>query len=177
MAAYYRVFFKEEQKLKFVWIFLFLAILSFIFLFYVLFQQLILHKPWGSEPMPDSGLILVNIIIPLFLFSFYLIFRNSKLIIEVKEDGIYLRYPPQIIKNQIFKFENIEKYYLRNYNAIKEYGGRGAKAIRPKAGISYSVSGNKGIQLILLDGTKILIGTQKAQEFLMAIKKGKSKRI
>ena len=103
MAAYYRVFFKEEQKLKFVWIFLFLAILSFIFLFYALFQQLILHKPWGSEPMPDSGLILVNIIIPLFLFSFYLIFRNSKLIIEVKEDGIYLRYPPQIIKNQIFK--------------------------------------------------------------------------
>jgi hypothetical protein len=56
------------------------------------------------------------------------------------------------------------------------YGGWGIK--RGIGGLAYNVSGNQGLQLVLTDGRKILIGTQKPEQFINAMSSaGKIKRI
>jgi hypothetical protein len=52
---------------------------------------------------------------------------------------------------------------VRKYSPIKEYGGWGFR-YGFKNGKAYNISGNMGLQLILKNGDRILIGTQKPEE-------------
>ncbi|NOR28731.1 MAG: hypothetical protein GQ540_09425, partial [Lutibacter sp.] len=55
--------------------------------------------------------------------------------------------------------------YIRNYDAIFEYGGWGVKfSFRKKKGKSFTTKGDIGLQLELNSGRKILIGTQQKEE-------------
>ncbi|MBK5210456.1 MAG: hypothetical protein JJE44_13285 [Flavobacteriaceae bacterium] len=67
-------------------------------------------------------------------------------------------------------WEAISKCYVRNYNAIFEYGDWGLKfSFRKSRGKSFTVKGNIGLQIALLNGNKILIGTQKKEEIQRTI--------
>jgi len=61
----------------------------------------------------------------------------------------------------------------REYKPIREYGGWGIRYVI--GGIAYNVYGNKGVQLILKNKKKVLVGTQKPEEFYQAIVKANSK--
>ena len=45
-----------------------------------------------------------------------------------------------------------------------EYGGWGIRTISLKKNIAYTISGDKGLQIELKDGKKILLGTQNPEE-------------
>ena len=51
---------------------------------------------------------------------------------------------------------------------IAEYGGWGVRMRR--GGMAYNVSGDRGVQLELMDGKRILIGSQRAGELADAIR-------
>lgn len=57
---------------------------------------------------------------------------------------------------------------MRTYSPIKEYGGWGYR-ITLKNGKAFNVTGNKGIQLVLKSGKKLLIGTQQESEASLVI--------
>ena len=94
----------------------------------------------------------------------------------INEDGIYVRLLPFFIKNKFFSWDFISKAYIRKYNPVLEYGGRGIKQRRilrikkfslrniMRTDVAYTISGNKGLQLELTDGRLILIGTRKPDE-------------
>ncbi|MES2389410.1 MAG: hypothetical protein V4543_15515, partial [Bacteroidota bacterium] len=62
------------------------------------------------------------------------------------------------------------KAYIRTYSPMGEYGGWGIRYGINK-GWLYNVSGNMGLQLELLDGKKVLIGTRKPDEIIAALRK------
>ena len=67
-------------------------------------------------------------------------------------------------------WNTIAKCSIRNYNAIFEYGGWGLKfSFRKSKGKSFTVKGAVGLQLELMNGKKILIGTQKKEEIQRTI--------
>ena len=99
------------------------------------------------------------------LILFY--FANLKT--QVREDGLYYRFFPFHFKDYIFKWEEIESFEVRNYSAIGEYGGWGIRYTLGKRGMAYNVSGDKGVQLYLKNGKRVLFGTQKPDEFEAAI--------
>ena len=117
----------------------------------------------------------------------------------INEDGIYVRLLPFFIKNKFFSWDFISKAYIRKYNSVLEYGGRGIKYkskfnlfrikgfgfriegfdirnIRNfrnfrKMNVAYTFFGNKGLQLELTDGRLILIGTRKPDEMEIVLRK------
>ncbi|ALJ06742.1 hypothetical protein APS56_05200 [Pseudalgibacter alginicilyticus] len=60
-------------------------------------------------------------------------------------------------------WKDIKYAQTRTYNALLEYGGWGLKngGFFAKKGKAINIKGNIGIQLILIDNKKLLIGTQK----------------
>ena len=86
----------------------------------------------------------------------------AKLITQVRIDGIYVRFPPFVGTSKFFAWSNIAEIYLREYNPIQEYYGWGIR--NGPSGYAYSVSGTIGLQLILKNGSKVLIGTNHPQE-------------
>lgn len=85
---------------------------------------------------------------------------------EVRGDGLYVRFLPLRRKHR-FGWPEIVSAGARSYRPIREYGGWGIRwSTRGKA---YNVYGDRGVQLVLADGRRLLIGSQRADELAAAI--------
>lgn len=88
------------------------------------------------------------------------LFIMMRLITVIDSKGMSVRYFPIYINEKRIPWENIENIYVKKYQPIKEFGGWGIR-ISFKNGMAFSTKGNYGIQIVLKNGKKILIGTQK----------------
>jgi hypothetical protein len=162
------VSFQEIQKFRqrLLWIFLLLIdILALIFFGYGIFKQLVLGQAWGSRPLSDIALVIVGSFFILLLAVLTYIFYTMKLITEVRNEGLTLRFHP--LTHQIIPYEHIKTCEVRKYHPIREYGGWGIRYGRK--GKAYNVSGTLGVQLELVQGKSLLIGSQRPEELANAI--------
>ena len=105
---YHQLFFKEVQKFRQWWLLLIIfatCSLPWIGMFY----QVILGNKIGDDPSPDWFIILIWL---LFGIGIPLLFIKSKLITEIKKDGIYIKFFPFHINYKFFAFDEIEKEIL-----------------------------------------------------------------
>lgn len=151
-----KVLFKEEQRFSQWWIWL---LLSASFGVATAFLLLLLHE---SERNSEDYLILLVVLIVAAIVVLVL-FVRMRLVIEIRDAGVRFKYPPLINKWREIGKNEIERFEVRKYKPIVEYGGWGIKTGRLKRGKAYSVSGNIGLQLYLKNGKKLLLGTQKKQ--------------
>ncbi|HEY9170377.1 MAG TPA: hypothetical protein VIN72_12865 [Lutibacter sp.] len=155
--------FIEEQKFTQIWLFIVLAIVFTM-------VTIPITKDWDTISQGSFGEILSNtggILVLLFVF---VLFNFFKLKTRIDEKGIYYQYLPFHFSYRFLPWDVISKCYVRNYNAIFEYGGWGLKfSFRKSKGKSFTVKGTIGLQLELLNGKKILIGTQKKEEIQRTI--------
>ena len=122
-------------------------------------QQLVFKIPFGTKPASDEVLA-VLCMVPLIMF---IVFRVFTLETKINAEGVFYRFKPMHFKDKLITWDEIEKIYTREYKPLKEYGGWGIKGSWKK-GKAYNISGNKGIQLELKNGKKILLGTLKPQD-------------
>lgn len=155
--------YREVQQFRQIWIWLFIILLTGI-AWYSFFQQIIFRRQFGSNPAPDLVMWIIWIVVGI---GFPLFFHAMRLIVEVRKDGVYIRFSPLHYRFHRIPLTELKSYKVRNYSPIKEYGGWGIRyGVKGKA---YNVSGNRGVQLELLNGKRLLIGSQKPEELAMAI--------
>jgi hypothetical protein len=150
--------FLEEQKMIKPIVIIGLS-LPFIGICYSIFNDWKSFAQSNSEDkiIAISGLVLI-LLIALLLFSL-------KLKTRIDDIGIYYRFYPIHFTYRVITWNEIATCYVRNYNAIFEYGGWGFKSsLRRKKGKSFTVKGKIGLQMELKNGKKLLIGTQKKEE-------------
>ena len=87
---------------------------------------------------------------------------------------IDVRLFPFHLKFRRIEFANIKECGARRYNPLLEYGGWGIRY--GPHGQAYNIRGNWGIQFELQDGSPLLIGTQKPQEFAAALENAVQQR-
>jgi hypothetical protein len=109
---------------------------------------------------------IVGIGVPIVIMALFLFL---KLETYVSRDGIDVRFFPFHIRFKRFRPEDLSEYYARQYRPILEYGGWGIR-YSLRNGKAYNVSGNQGVQLVFKNGKKLLIGSQKSDEFEAAIR-------
>lgn len=155
--------FIEEQKFTQTWLFIGLAIVFIV-------AAIPIVKDWDTISQGNFGEILNNLggfLVIIFIFA---LFNSFKLKTRIDEKGVYYQYLPFHFSYRFIPWDAITKCYVRNYNAIFEYGGWGLKfSFRKSKGKSFTVKGTVGLQLELHKGKKILIGTQKKEEIQRTI--------
>jgi hypothetical protein len=167
-------YFKEEQRFSNFWLYIFVTIAFTIAIAptaIALYSQLVMDVPYGDEPTSDQALMVLLCVLLIMYMLTLLLFNKMKLVIEITGEGLLFRYPPFILKYKVVLKEEIEKYEIRKYNPIREYSGWGIRYSWAKAGRAYNVKGNIGLQLYLVDGKKILFGTQRGDAILRAMHK------
>ncbi|RLD91188.1 MAG: hypothetical protein DRJ09_01945 [Bacteroidetes bacterium] len=87
----------------------------------------------------------------------------------IKKDGIHLKFKPIYIKERVIKRETIERFKVRKYKPVLDYGGWGIK--QGSKGRAINISGNIGLQLWLKNEKKLLIGTQRPEAIQRAMNK------
>jgi hypothetical protein len=153
----------EVQQFRQVWIWVIVSALAGL-VWYAAVMQLLLHRPLGSSPMTD-----ILLVIFWFIFGIGLpaLFFFSRLITEVRDDGIYILFFPFQRTSHRIAFTEVKQYEVRTYRPFREYGGHGIRY--GSNGKAYNVSGDRGVQIELLNGERLLIGSQRAAELWRAI--------
>lgn len=149
------VHFKETQKLRIWWVWLFLLGANVMNILRIVQQQSL------------KGVLLSTI---LLLVASVLIFL-MKLETKIDNVGLHYRMFPFHFSNKTVLWKDIQNLYVRQYQPIRKYGGWGLKGFPKNRAIT--LYGTKGIQLELKNGNKILVGTQIPEEAQIAIQEMK----
>lgn len=155
--------YREVQQFRQVWIWVIVSALSGL-VWYAAVIQLLLHRPLGGSPMTDILLVLFWLIFGIGLPA---LFFFGRLITEVRDDGIYIRFIPFHRTSHRIAFKDVKHFEVRTYHPFREYGGHSIRY--GSNGKAYNVSGDHGVQIELLNGEWLLIGFQRANEFWRAI--------
>ena len=158
------VYFREEQRFRQIWVWLLVGLVAGI-AWYGTIVQLIYKKPFGSNPAPDSLMLMIWVIFGLGLPLF---FGSLRLKTEVRSDGVYVRFIPLHRSFQTYPRENIEKCEVVTYRPLRDYGGYGIRY--GSQGKAYNVSGNSGVKLHLKGKKPIMIGSQSSEQFAAAVR-------
>ena len=155
--------FREVQRFK-QWVFLIpvLGVAGVVWWQFV--EQVVRGNPQGTQPIPDGlawGLAIV------FGLGFPALAFVIRLITEVRPGELAVRLAP--FRRVLVPVAAISKAAVREYSPLKEYGGWGVRMTRLN-GRAYNAYGNRGVQLVLADESLILIGSQRPEELLTALR-------
>jgi len=151
------IHFKESQKVNLGWKWIF-----FIGLYVLMFWALI--EQFSSKT--DLTAIVSIVFSLLMIIAFNIIVLIMRLETEINDNKITYQYIPFHQKPREILLSDIMEIFIRDYKPLREYGGHGIQR-RIRKGRSFTVSGNKGLQIILNNGKKILLGTHKPKELEM----------
>jgi hypothetical protein len=155
---------KEQQQFREVWIMV-VTLMPVLLILFIVIAQVFLGKTIGNNPANNTelGIVLLVVILPALLIFF------SKLETVICETGIAVGFFPFHKDFRLYSWQEIEKCYVRVYSPIGEFGGWGLRGLGKNR--AFNVSGNNGLQLVLKDDSKLLIGTQKPDELTAALVK------
>jgi hypothetical protein len=155
--------YREVQRFRQVWVWVVVLVLAGL-MWYATIMQIVLDTPFGGTPMPDIALVMFWFVFGLGLPALFLF---GRLVTEVRDDGIYIRFFPFHWSYRRIAFTEMKQVIVREYRPIREYGGWGIRSGRE--GKAYNVSGDRGVQMELVNGERVLIGSQRAEELWRAI--------
>lgn len=128
------------------------------------FEQIVRGIPVGNNPGSDTLVIIIWLV---FGVGFPLFFLWLQMVVEVVPGEVIILYRPFVSRR--IPIGDIARVEPRVYRPLGEYGGWGIRGLGGR--VAYNVSGNTGVELTLVDGRHVMIGTQKAAELAGAIYK------
>ena len=149
--------FKENQRFRQWWLIIVLITI-------VLASALPLFSEISLNEVKLKSLIAPVISLLVFVLVFILNLET-----RINSKGISAGFEPLPFLRRKYNWDEIQECFVRTYAPISEYGGWGIRGFgRAKA---YTVSGNKGIQIITKNNERFLIGTEKPDLARRAINK------
>jgi hypothetical protein len=171
-----QILFREVQRFRQWWLWILavgLPLLGTMPLIYGFYQQIILGIPWPArkDPMDDITLVIVTGIMIVVNISLPIWIYFTKLITEVRSDGVYIWFVPFHWSFQRISLDTVRAVHALTYRPMMEYGGWGIRYC--KKGKAYNVSGNRGVRLDFSDGKHLLIGSQVPDELAQALEQSR----
>ena len=162
--------FEETQRFRQPWIWILMAVLvgtTGVPLGTGLYQQLVLRHSFGPHSTSDRTLIGMSLSTFAVIATIIWLMLACYLRVEARDTALFVRFFP-FVRGRVIPYSEIRTSAARTYSPIGEYGGWGVRFGRN--GKAYNVSGNRGVQLELLSGERLLLGSQRADELAATIK-------
>jgi hypothetical protein len=158
-----KIYFNETQRFDQWWLKLLMTVIlsiSLVPIYYGTILQLTTGKQFGNHPLNNQSLVIMDIILTLIVgisvsFIFFL-----KLKTTITKTGITISFKP-FVNNKTINPSDIDRWEVKKYNPIKDYGGWGVRYGNKAKGTAYTVKGNIGLMLFLKNRRPVLIGTQR----------------
>jgi hypothetical protein len=156
--------FEERQRFTQWWLWVIL-LGSTATIWSILIVQVVGGTPVGDNPASDTLLWILSFCLgaglPLFMYAL-------QLIVQVTPQELVIRFSP--VHRRRIALREIVSCQARQYQPIVEYGGWGIRW-GGENGMAYNVRGNQGVQLVLSNGKRVLIGTQRPAELDAALRR------
>jgi hypothetical protein len=150
--------FEEKQRFTQWWLWTLLLGITLIPA-YGIYKQIILGEQFGDNPLPNFGLIIFLLSMVVFVGFFW----KMELRTNIDSEGIRIKFFP--FTNKEIKWEEIAQAKIVNYGFVGGWGVR----LGTKYGTVYNTSGKIGLALVLRNGKRICIGTQREEKLNILI--------
>lgn len=154
--------FREVQRWRDVWWVMVLVFGLAALQWWIFFVQIIRGVPVGNNPGSDTLVVIIWLI---FGIGFPAFFLWLHMVVEVIPGVVIICYRP--FANRRIPAEQIIRVESLTYSPMREFAGWGVRGWGGR--IAYNVSGNTGVELTLVDGRRVLIGSQRPDEMAGAI--------
>ncbi|NBC02729.1 MAG: hypothetical protein GVY20_03395 [Bacteroidetes bacterium] len=134
-----------------------------LFLWYSVYQQIILGNPIGNNPAPNLVLIVIWLVIGI---GFPLVLYSMKLIIKIDSENFSFRLFPLHFRMHSYRLANIETMEVVTYRPILDFGGWGIRWGRKGKG--YIISGKKGVKVHFRTGRPVYFSSDEPEEVVRA---------
>jgi hypothetical protein len=155
--------FREVQRFRQWFLYVPIAVVTGV-VWWEFIQQIVLGRTVGDEPIPDWMAWALTIVFGLGFPAFAAMVR---LVTEVRPGELVVRLFPFRAKR--IPTAEIASAETREYSPMREYGGWGVRVSRG-SGRAYNAAGTQGVQLVLADGSRVMIGSQQPEQLLAAIR-------
>lgn len=125
----------------------------------IVFIALVVSLVLEKGRMTDYSRLLI-IFLPLLLVANFIL--GSKLIMHIRSDGIYVRFPPWQRKFAKYDWENIAEIFAKDYKPMQEFMGWGIRYAPGKIG--FIVAGNSCIEIVFKNGNRVIVTTHSKDE-------------
>jgi hypothetical protein len=165
-----KVLFKEKERISLVSLAVLLPI--FILLAINLYRLSNNQLPFVDNLVNNPGLSCLLVLVGLLVLVSILV----KLETSITSSGITVSFFPVLLKPRTILWTDVESVFVREYNPLQEFGGWGLFRVNlpVQRGLgnnrAINLKGNKGLQLVMKDGNRLLIGTQKVEELERVLK-------
>jgi len=150
--------FHEEQSFSSVWMWLVVVVAIGVMV-----------------PIASRGGVSIALFVPVLLFCAMAgWFLYLKLVTEVRDDVLELRFRGMLV-DRVIPLSEIAEHEARRYRPIGDFAGWGIRWSLFGKGMAYNVSGDRGVQLVLRNGSRVLVGSQRADELAAAIASGRDR--
>lgn len=129
---------------------------------YIFVQQLLLGRPFGNHPMTNWGLAILMPAIVVLMSAMACLHLDTRL----DADRLRVRLFPLADEN--LHPARIVRWEVRTYSPMKEYWGWGVR-FGADGSVAYTMKGNRDVQLLLDDGSRVLIGSQRPENLASAL--------
>ncbi len=171
MATSNSSIYREVQKFNQFWIWV-LVLLPAAMAWYGAIEQLVYGRPYGDNPTSNEGMFAIwlgiGVLLPLFIMSI-------RLVIDVRNDGIHIKFFPIHLSFKHYSFETIAAYSVITYRPILDYGGWGIRY--GSKGKAYNIRGNRGLLIEFKEGKHLMLGSQEPEILKMAIDQGQNRNM
>lgn len=96
-----------------------------------------------------------------------LLFGVLRLEVRIDLEGVRYQMFPFHLRGRRIPWSRVERAWVRRYSPLREYGGWGMRW--GAGGRALNVAGSEGLQLVLEDGERLLLGTQQASRLRIAL--------
>lgn len=124
---------------------------------FIAVRQLVFHRPWGSPPMSNGGLVFLTVL----LVGVYIRLITVRLVTDIRSGQLSVGLEGLWRKRRV-ALADIRSAVEVQYDPAAEYGGYGIRS--GAKGLAYIASGNRGVEVELKDGRRLLVGSQRPQE-------------
>ena len=154
--------FYEAQRMRHWWLWAILAIVAGL-AWWSFVQQIVLKQPFGDKPGPDWMIWLITVLCGVIVPVAFLLARLET---TVDHTGLRLRYVP--FRNRKIDASQIFSHTVVDYRPLREWGGWGIRFGFGR-GWAYTAYGSRGVQLVLADRKRLLVGSQQPEALAAAL--------
>ena len=139
---------------------------------YGIYQQTALNKPFGDQPMSDTGLIAFTTIFTVFCFGMIWLLSVIRLELRIADHQISFRFPPFINKTRSYRIADLEECKIVERRFITT--GIGLRFDPVSKATIYS-TGSRHFLSLKPQGKKLfMLSTKKPEEVQKAIEASKN---
>jgi len=117
---------------------------------------------WGKQPMSNAGIIGWSV----FLWIVYLRLITIKLVTELRPGEVRVEMRG-LWRSYRIPLSKVKLAQAVTFDAVRDWGGYGIRT--KKRGTAYIAGGGQGVELQMVSGAVVLIGSRRAGELVRGI--------